>query len=94
LPPQYSEFTALFEDKETGTLPPHREFDHTIPLEPDAKVPHGRVYNLSQTELEALREYIKDNLAKGFIRHSESPAGAPVMFVPKKSGELRLVIDY
>jgi len=41
-----------------------------------------------------LKKYIKENLAKGFIRKSKSPAGAPVLFVKKKDGTLRLCIDY
>lgn len=94
LPEMYSSFQSLFEDREPGVLPPHRPFDHAIPLEPDAKIPFGPLYTLSQTELQALREYIDDNLKKGFIRRSESPAGAPVLFVPKKDGTLRLCVDY
>jgi hypothetical protein len=45
-------------------------------------------------ELEVLRVYIDENLASGFIRHSKSPAGAPIFFVKKKDGSLRLVMDY
>lgn len=95
LPTIYAEFASLFEDRELGTLPPSRPYDHSIPLEPDAKIPFGPLYNLAQKELEALREYIEDNLKKGFIRRSESPAGAPVLFVPKKNtAKLRLCVDY
>src|SRR5690606_25731737 len=78
LPEVYKEFAPLFQDREPGTLPPSRPFDHSIPLEPGATVPFGPLYNLSEKELEALREYIDENLKKGFIRRSESPAGAPV----------------
>ncbi|KAG1064905.1 hypothetical protein G6F42_026917 [Rhizopus arrhizus] len=49
---------------------------------------------MSQLELKALYDYIQENLAKGFIRRSESPAGAPVLFVKKKDGSLRMVVDY
>ena len=95
LPEMYSEFAELFKDRPVGELPPHRPCDHAIPLEPDAKIPFGPLYTLSQKELEELREYIDDNLKKGFIRRSESPAGAPVLFVPKKnSDKLRLCVDY
>lgn len=90
----YAEFESVFEDREAGTLPPHRSCDHTIPLEPGAKAPFGPLYTLSQKELEALKEYLDENLEKGFIRRSESPAGAPVLFVPKKDGGLRLCVDY
>ena len=94
LPEAYAKFASLFEDREVGTLPPHRIYDHTIPLEPGATAPFGPLYNLSEKELKALREYIDENLKKGFIRRSESPAGAPVLFVPKKDKELRLCADY
>ena len=49
---------------------------------------------LSPVELETLREYIDENLANGFIRHSRSPVGAPIFFIKKKNGTLRLVVDY
>jgi len=41
-----------------------------------------------------LKKYIRENLAKGIIRKSKSPAGAPVLFVKKKDSTLRLCIDY
>ena len=49
---------------------------------------------MSPTELKALDDYIKEALAKGWICESQSPAGAPILFVPKKSGKLRLCVDY
>lgn len=94
LPDRYSKFLPLFLDCPEGILPPHHACDHAITLEPDAKPPFGLLYNLSQKELFMLKEYINDNLAKGFIHQSESPTSAPVLFVPKKGGELCLCIDY
>ena len=41
-----------------------------------------------------LRDYLEQALSKGWIRHSTSPAGAPILFVPKKDGSLRLCVDY
>ena len=55
---------------------------------------YGPIYNLSEKELKVLREYLRDALAKGWIRESSSPAGAPILFAPKKDGELRLCVDY
>ncbi|GAN11862.1 hypothetical protein MAM1_1148d11480, partial [Mucor ambiguus] len=52
------------------------------------------MYSMSQLELKTLYDYIQENLAKGFIRRSEFPAGAPVLFVKKKDGSLRMVVDY
>jgi hypothetical protein len=50
---------------------------------------------LSEEKLKLLREYLDENLAKGFIRESASSVGAPIFFVPKKGDEKgRPVIDY
>ena len=50
---------------------------------------------MSQAELDALREYLDDMLKSGKIRPSQSPAGAPILFVPKPHGRgLRLCVDY
>ena len=54
----------------------------------------GPIYQLLEKELKVLKEYIDDNLSKGFIKLSTSPAGSPVLFVPKKDGSLQLYIDY
>jgi RNase H-like domain found in reverse transcriptase/Reverse transcriptase (RNA-dependent DNA polymerase)/Integrase zinc binding domain/Chromo (CHRromatin Organisation MOdifier) domain/Retroviral aspartyl protease/Integrase core domain len=94
LPAKYQEYAKVFSKQEADKLPPHRPYDHAIPIVEGANVPFGPVYNLSQTELKALHEYIQENLSKGFIRRSESPAGAPILFVKKKDGSLRLCVDY
>ena len=52
------------------------------------------IYNLSETELASLREYFNKGLDRGWIQHSISPAGAPILFVPKKDGKLHLCVDY
>jgi len=56
--------------------------------------PFGPIYSLSQNELAALRDYLDENLAKNFIRHSKSPARAPILFVKKKDGSLWMCVDY
>ena len=45
-------------------------------------------------ELSVLKTYIEEYLARGWIRPSTSPFGAPVLFVKKKDGSLRLCVDY
>ena len=90
----YSDLEEAFNEEIANTLPEHRPHDCKIELEPDASLYKGAIYPTSPREEKALKEYIEENLAKGFIRRSESPAGYPVLFVPKKSGELRLCMDY
>jgi hypothetical protein len=54
----------------------------------------GPIYNLSETELASLWEYLNKGLDRGWIQHSISPAGAPILFVPKKDRQLCLYVDY
>ena len=94
IPLEYHEFADLFSKKKADELPPHQPYDHTIPLESGKAPPFGPIYKLSPLELEAVRVYVKENLRKGFIRHSQSPCGAPIVFAKKKDGTLRLCVDY
>ena len=91
---QYKSYQDVFEKKKADILPQHRPYDCAIDIEDVAQVPFGPIYNLSQDELATLKEYIDENLAKGFIRHSKSPAGAPILFVKKKDGSLQMCVDY
>ena len=72
----------------------HKDHDHAIDLVDDKQPPYGPIYSLSENELSILRAYIDKNLANGFIRPSKSPADAPILFVPKTNGGLRLCVDY
>ena len=51
-------------------------------------------YRMSPVELRELNAQLEELLSKGFIRPSISPWGAPILFVKKKDGSLRLCIDY
>ena len=53
-----------------------------------------KIYPINEQQLKALKEYLDENMKKGFIRESQSPAGYPLFFIPKKNGKLRPVIDY
>ncbi|GBG85132.1 hypothetical protein CBR_g39698 [Chara braunii] len=75
-----------------GVVP--QPIQHRIEIEPGSRTPKGVVYRMSPRELEELRKQLDELLEKGWIRPSSSPFGAPVLFVPKKEGELRMCIDY
>ena len=97
VPKHLLEFLHVFEKgKVHELLLPHRTYDHSIPLKPDSAPPFSPLYGMSHKELLVLKEleYIEENLAKGFIRHSSLPAGAPVLFIKKADGSLRFCVDY
>jgi hypothetical protein len=94
LPPIYHEFAKVFGEEEFKTLPPHRTYDLSIDLKEGAKLHHGPLYSMTELESQTLKKWIDEELAAGKIRRSESEAGAPVMFVKKADGSLRLVVDY
>lgn len=92
IPRELHEYEDVFSEHEASKLPTFEHGSH--PIETTIDPPYGPLYSLSRSELEVLRAYINDSLEKGWIRHSTSPAGAPVIFVPKKDGSLRLCVDY
>ena len=94
LPSKYESFKDVFDKTKATSLPEHYSYDCTIDLQTGATPPWGPIYGLSEPETKALLDYIKENLANGFIQHSKSPAGAPVFFVKKKDGSLHLCVDY
>ncbi len=88
LPEKYKDFADVFEKNKVDQLPEHRPYDYPIDLEEGHSPPFGPMYGLSEPELQALRDYLTENLTKGFVQHSKSPAGAPILFVKKKDGSL------
>ena len=75
-------------------LPPDREVEFSVDLVPGTTPISKTPYRMAPVELKALKEQLQELLDKGFIRPSVSPWGAPVLFVKKKDGSLRLCIDY
>jgi len=75
-------------------LPLRRRVDHAIEvvltMAPPAKAP----YRMSHEELKELKVQLEELLAKGYIKPNKSPYGAPVLFVHKKDGILRMCVDY
>jgi transposase InsO family protein len=95
VPERYHDFLDRFQKKAATALPPHRPgIDCKIDLLPGTSPPHAKIYPLSESELKELRNWLDENLAKGFVRPSTSPAGAPILFTKRKTGLLRLCHDY
>ena len=89
------EFDDVFPQDLPLGLPPVREgHEFKIDLEDEVPPVHRPLYKMSPLELEEAKKQIESMLEHGFIRPSDSPYGAPVLFVPKKDGSLRFCIDY
>ena len=91
--PIVREFPDVFLEELPG-IPLEREVDLSIEIVPRI-VPMSRApYIMAPTELKELKSQLQELLDKGFIRPKVSPLGAPVLFVKKKDGTIRMCIDY
>jgi hypothetical protein len=88
------EFRDVFPDELPAGLPPEREVDHKIELVPGSTPPSRPTYRLSATELAELKKQLEELVRAGFIQASKSPFGAPILFVKKKDGTMRMCVDY
>jgi hypothetical protein len=91
--PIVREFVDVFPEK-LPRIPPDREIEFTIDLLPNTAPISKAPYRMASLELKELKDQLQELLDKGFIRPSVSPWGAPVLFVKKKDGSMRLCIDY
>ena len=87
-------YEDVFPDALPPGLPPAREVDHAIELEPGAPPPSRPTYRMSFQELEELERQLREYVGNGWIRPSQSPYGAPILFVKKKDGTTRMCTDY
>ena len=91
--PVLEEFPNVFLE-EIPSLPPQREIDFSIELLPGSAPVSKVLYRMSIPELTKLNIQLQGLLKKGYIKPTVCPWGAPVLFVKKKDGTLRLCIDY
>jgi len=94
IPEEYQDFLEVFTSIEPTAPPPYRDQDHHIPLLEGKMPPYEPLRPLNEEKMCDLREYIEVNEERGWIRASTAPAGAPIHFVKKKDGGLRLCVDY
>ena len=87
-------YRDVFPETLPAGLPPSREVDHKIELVPGSSPPSRGLIRLSASELVELKKQLDELLKAGFIRPSKSPFGAPILFVKKKTGEMRMCVDY
>jgi hypothetical protein len=91
--PVVCEYADVFPDELPG-MPPDRDIEFAIELQPGTAPISKRSYRMPPAELVELKKQLQELLDKGFIRPSTSPWGCPALFVKKKDESLRLCIDY
>lgn len=88
------EYKDVFPDELPPGLPPDRGVAHKIIEEEGSKPVSRPMIRLSPPEQKEMKTQLDDLLKKGFIRPSNSPYAAPVLFAKKKDGKWRMCIDY
>ena len=86
-----TEYSNVFEPP---GMPVKHAIDHKIELEPGASPPYRHQYCISPAELAKVQHQLDEYLEKGWIHPSSSPYGAPIVFIRKKTGKLRMTVDY
>ena len=94
VPEKFHEWIKVFGKKQSKRMPMWKVWDHAIDVKEGFIPRKGKVYPLSRNEREEVREFVKEQLRKGYIRPSKSPQLAPVFFVGKNDGKKRMVQDY
>jgi hypothetical protein len=102
IPTEFNRFVdTVFSDESARKLPPHRPgLDAEVTLKEGEKLWQCKLFDMPKDQLQILKQYLDEQLAKGFIRPSNSPVASPVFFVTDKASQsrgvsqLRLVVDY
>ena len=94
VPEKFHRWIKVSGKKQSERMPTRKLWDHTIDVKEGFMPQKEKVYPLSREEREEVREFVKEQLRKGYIQLSKSPQTAPVFFVGKKDGKKRMVQDY
>jgi hypothetical protein len=91
--PVINEYSDVFPEELPG-MPPDRDIEFVIDLVPGTSPIAKRPYRMAASELAELKRQLEELQQSGFVRPSSSPWGAPVLFVKKKDGSMRMCVDY
>ena len=91
VPKKFYQWIKVFGKKQSERMPMRKAWDHAIDVKEGFVPRKGKVYLLSREEREEVREFVKEQLRKGYIQPSKSPQTALVFFVGKKDGKKRMV---
>ena len=88
VPEEYHKYLSLFNKKKSKQFPPARPWDHKIKIKPIFQPKAFKPYKLFFAEIKEQEKFVKENLQKGYIKHSKSLIASPFFFVAKKNGKL------
>lgn len=91
--PVVRDYPDVFPEELPG-IPPERDVEFGIDVIPGTAPISKAPFRMAPSEMQELKTQLQELVEKGFIRPSVSPWGAPVLFVKKKDGSMRLCIDY
>ena len=94
VPEKFHLWIKIFRKKQSERMLTRKVWDHTIDVKEGFVLRKGKVYPLFREERKEVREFIKEQLRKGYIWLSKSPQTAPVFFVRKKDGKKWMVQNY
>ncbi|SLM35369.1 gag polymerase env [Lasallia pustulata] len=94
VPREFHDFLDVFDRKAAEVLLPNQTYNHKIEIDSDGPLPKSRLYPMSQFKLEKTKEYLEENLRKGFITPSNAPYASPILSAQKSNGDLRFCVDY
>jgi len=94
VPEKFHWWIKVFGKKQLERMPTRKLWDHAIDVKEGFMPRKGKVYPLLREEKEEVREFVREQLRKGYIRLSKSPQTASVFFVGKKDEKKRMVQDY
>jgi len=87
VPEKFHKWIKVFGKKQSERMLIRKLWNHAIDIEEEFMPRKGKVYPLSREEREEVREFVKEQLRKGYIQPSKSPQTVPVFFVVKKDGK-------
>ncbi|QRW19754.1 Retrotransposable element Tf2 protein [Rhizoctonia solani] len=93
VPSKYHQYAKVFGEEEFNKLPPHRHYNIGIELTKEGPL-NSPLYSMTDAKSATLKDWLWDKLKARKIHPSKSSISSPVMFVPKKDGSCRLVVDY
>ena len=91
VPKKFHSWIKVFRKKQLERMLTRKVWDHVIEVNEGFIPRKGKVYLLSREKREEVREFVQEQLRKGYIRPSKLPQMAPVFFVGKKNGKKWMV---